>query len=135
MSHLRPTLLIAATASALCLFAAPAIAQDYYDDHNDDIIVRAPTVEREYTGRRSSIGAPINELTLQRAISTADLDLRYDRDVRELYRRIDRVAYEACDEVERASRGVPLTTRRDCIRDATNDAMAQADGLIYYARG
>ena len=73
MSYLRPTLLIAATASVLCFFAAPAIAQDYYDD---EIIIRAPTVEREYTGRRSSIGAPINELTLQRAISTADLDLR-----------------------------------------------------------
>jgi UrcA family protein len=132
VSYLRPTLLIAATASVLCLFAAPAIAQDYYDD---EIIIRAPTVEREYTGRRSSIGAPINELTLQRAISTADLDLRYDRDVRELYRRIDRVAFEACNEVERASRGVPLTTRRDCIREATNDAMAQADDLIYTARG
>jgi UrcA family protein len=132
VSNLRPTLLIAAAASAFCLFAAPAIAQDYYDD---EIIVRAPTVEREYTGRRSSIGAPINELTLQRSISTADLDLRHDGDVRELYRRIDRVAFEACSEVERASRGVPLTTRRDCIREATNDAMAQADGLIYTARG
>jgi UrcA family protein len=132
VSYLRPTLLAAVIASVFCLFAGAAIAQDYYDD---EIIVRAPTVEREYTGRRSSIGAPINELTLQRSISTADLDLRYDRDVRELYRRIDRVAYEACDEVERASRGVPLTTRRDCIREATNEAMAQADDLIYYARG
>lgn len=132
MSNLRPTLLIAAAASAFCFFAAPAIAQDYYDD---EIIVRGPTVERTYTGRRSSIGAPINELTLQRTISTKDLDLRYDGDVRELYRRIDRVAYEACDEVERASQGVLLTTRRDCIRDATRDAMAQADDLIYIARG
>lgn len=133
MTLLRPALLIAAATGAFCLFAAPAIAQDYYYD--DEIIVRAPTVERVYTGRRTSIGAPINELTLQRAISTADLDLRYDGDVRELYRRIDRVAYEACDEVERASRGVPLTTRRDCIREATRDAMAQADDLIYYVRG
>ncbi len=132
MTNLRPTLLIAAAASAFCFFAAPAIAQDYYDD---EIIVRAPTVEREYTGRRSSIGAPINELTLQRSISTKDLNLRYDRDVRELYRRIERVAVEACDQVERESRGVPLTTRRDCIREATNDAMAQADDLIYSARG
>lgn len=130
MSHLRPTLLIAAAASVL--FAAPALAQSYYDD---DIVVRAPTVEREYTGRRTAIGAPINELTLQRAVPTRDLDLRYDADVDELYRRIDFVTARACDEVERASRGVPLTTRRDCIRDARRDAVAQADALIYYARG
>ena len=132
MSHLRPTLLIATAVSAVCMLAAPAMAQDYYDD---EIVVRAPTVEREYTGRRTSIGAPINELTLRRVISARDLDLRYDADVDELYRRIDIVTAEACAEVERASRGVPLTTRRDCIRDARRDAVAQADDLIYYARG
>ena len=41
----------------------------------------------------------------------------------------------SCDEVERASRGVPLTTERECVREAVRDAMAQADDLVYARRG
>ncbi len=132
MAHFRPTLLIAAAATALSLLAAPAIAQSYDDE---EIIVRGPTVERYRTGERSSIGAPIEELTLVRVISTKDLNLRYDGDVYELHRRIEAVAEESCDEVDRASQGVPLTTERECVREAVRDAMAQADGLVYARRG
>jgi UrcA family protein len=70
-----------------------------------------------------------------RVISTKDLDLRYDGDVYELHRRIEAVAEESCDEVERASPGVPLTTERECVREAVRDAMAQADDLVYARRG
>jgi UrcA family protein len=132
MKLFPPTLLLVAAAGALSLIAAPAIAQDYYDD---EIIVEAPGVVRERTGERSSIGAPIEELALQRVISTKDLDLRHDADVYELHRRIHNVAAESCDEVDRASQGVPLTTERQCVREATRDAMAQADALVLQARG
>lgn len=125
--------LLAAAASALAMMAAPAIAQNYCDD--DEIIVQAPHVERHRTGEHSSIGAPVDELVLQRIVTTKDLDLRYDADVDELYRRIRVVAVEACNEVDRASLGAALTTERECIRDAERDAIAQADEMIYYRRG
>jgi UrcA family protein len=128
--------LLAAAVGALALITAPAIAQDYYYDEGDDIIVEAPGVVRERTGRRSSSGIPIEELTLQVVVTTSDLDLRYSNaDVDELYRRIDYTVRDACNEVERASQGVPITTERQCIREATRDAYAQADALVYARRG
>lgn len=127
---------IAASAIALSALAAPAFAQSvksnvYYDD---EITVVAPYVHRERTGRSTS-GIPIEELTLQRVVDTSGLDLRSNSDVEELYRRIEYTAREACDEVERASRGAPITTERECVREATRDAISQADALIYARRG
>lgn len=127
---------IAASAIALTTLAAPAFAQSVKDTsyYDDEITVVAPYVYRERTGRSSS-GIPIEELTFQRVVDTNGLDLRYDSDVDELYRRIEYTAREACDEVQRASRGAPITTERECVRQATRDAMAQADALIYARRG
>lgn len=131
-----PVLLIAASAIALSALAAPAFAQKYDGQYyyDDEITVVAPEVYRERTGRSSS-GIPIDELTFQRIVETRDLDLRHGADVDELYRRIEYTAREACDELQRASRGAPLTTRRECVREATREAMADADALIYARRG
>lgn len=135
MTH-KTTLWIATAAIALATFAASASAQSVKDTgyYDDEITVVAPNVYRERTGRSSS-GIPIEELTFQRIVDTNGLDLRYDSDVDELYRRIEYTAREACDEVERASRGAPITTERECVREATRDAVAQADALIYARRG
>lgn len=125
--------------SALALFAAPSFAQIYepkqpvYAD-SDDIIVTAPGVQHYDTGRRTSSGAPIVTLTEQRVVETADLDLRYNADVRVLRRRIDATVADACRDVERETI-TPLDTNRDCVRTAMNDAMAQADDMIATARG
>ena len=138
--------LIAATASAFALLVAPSFAQKvpadpYYDSayddpyYDDEITIVAPGVRREPTGRRSSSGIPIEELTLQRVVETHDLNLRRDTDVEELYRRVEYTAREACDEVERASQGAPITTERECVREATRDGMEQAEDLVYRARG
>ncbi|MEQ1809911.1 MAG: UrcA family protein [Terricaulis sp.] len=135
MTH-KTTLWIATAAIALTTFAASASAQSVKDTgyYDDEITVVAPYVYRERTGRSSS-GIPIEELTFQRVVDTNGLDLRYDSDIDELYRRIEYTAREACDEVERASRGAPITTERECVREATRDAVAQADALIYARRG
>jgi UrcA family protein len=132
----NPALWIAAAAIAFTTSTAPAFAQSVKDTgyYDDEITVVAPYVHRERTGRSSS-GIPIEELTLQRVVDTHDLDLRYDGDVDELYRRIEFTAREACDEVERASRGAPITTERECVREATRDAVAQANALIYARLG
>lgn len=131
MTYLR-TLFAAA---AVALVAAPALAQDYYYDEEDDIIVEAPGVYRDRVGRSPS-GIPIEEVTLHRVVSSDDLDLRYsDADVDELYRRIDYTVREACDDIEHHySQGAPITTERECVREATRDAYAQADELVYERR-
>jgi UrcA family protein len=131
-------------AIASLAFAAPALAQYYekppynpaYVDaaYEDEIIVIAPGVQRETTGRSAS-GARIQTLTTSLVVNTADLDLRYDADVDELHRRIGATAREACNELDRASRGVLLTSDRECVRDAIRDARLEADAMVYYARG
>ncbi len=142
MKSLRTTLLSIAAIGAFAI-AAPALAKDMKEQgaygasasFSDDIIVVAPGVYRDDTGRRTSSGIPIQELTLQRVINTGDLDLRRDSDVAELHRRVRDTAQSACDEVERASEGAPITTERECVRKATRDAMAQAETLVYARRG
>lgn len=131
-----PAFWIAASAITLTILTAPAFAQKYDDQYyyDEEIAVVAPEVYRERTGRSSS-GIPIDELTFERVVETRDLDLRRNADVDELYRRIEYTAREACDEVARASQGAPLTTRRECVRDATREAMAEADAMIYARRG
>jgi UrcA family protein len=139
------TATLAFAASTLALVAAPAFAQIYeakqpiYDqqpvyDNSEDIIVTAPGVQHYDTGRRTSSGAPIQIVSEQRVVETGDLDLRYNADVRELRRRIADTAVDACNSVERHV-DVPLDSNRDCVRDATRDAMAQADDLIATERG
>jgi|GEM_PF-4465632 len=141
MKSSRTTLLAIAAISAFAL-TVPAIAQDKKEQgyagepvaYSDEIIVLAPRVYRERAGRTSS-GIPIEELTLQRVVTAHDLDLRRNGDVEELHRRIRETAEDSCDEIERASQGAPLTTERECVREATRGAMAQADSLIYARRG
>ena len=134
-SHLSAFAL--AAAGALTLIAAPSFAQDYPDKgpyYDDEIIVTAPYVDREVTGRDAT-GARIETLTTSRAVETGDLNLRYNGDVRELYRRISDAAANACRDIEDRSNGVPITRRSECIRNAERSATAQADSLIDYARG
>jgi UrcA family protein len=138
---IRTTLL---AASALAL-AVPALAEDFkkpaYDPayanaayYDDEIVVIAPGVHRERTDRSAS-GAAIETLTTSLTVETKDLNLRYDSDVEELHRRIRATAREACNDLDRASRGVPLDSDATCIRRAVRDAMVEADAMVYYARG
>lgn len=140
---IRTTLL--AAAGAFALLAVPALADDFkkpaYDPayvnaayYDDEIVVIAPGVHRERTDRSAS-GARIDTLTTSLAVSTSDLNLRYDADVEELHRRIRATAREACNDLDRASRGVMLDSSRECVRDAVLDAMVEADAMVYYARG
>ena len=134
-SHL--SVLALAAAGALTLIAAPSFAQDYTDKgpyYDDEIIVTAPYIERETTGRDVT-DARIETLRTQRAVETGDLNLRYNSDVRELRRRISDAAANACREIENRGNGVPITRRSECIRNAERSATAQADSLIDYARG
>lgn len=125
-----------AAASALALLAAPARAQpagkDPYaaDVYADEIIVIAPGVRRDDTGRRTSSGAPINELSTQRVVAFNDLDLRYDGDIRELRRRIHDAAVDACREIEASTAEPLLDSRSDCVRDAEQAGVEQINSIV-----
>ena len=133
-SHFSALALIAA--GALSLVPAPSSAQSYKDKaaYDDEIIVTAPYVHRRVTGRDVT-GARIETLTTSRAVETGDLNLRYRSDVRELHRRINDAAANACREIEASTGNVLITTRSQCVRSAEHSAMAQADALIDSARG
>jgi len=139
-SSLHRLLTSIAAVAALALIAAPSIAlgkdkpgyeEAYYDE---EIIITAPGVYRDETGRTAS-GARIETLTTQRVVYTGDLDLRYSADVDELHRRIQVTAREACNELERHSDGIMLDSQRECVRDATRDAMAEAQAMVVIKRG
>ncbi|MBL8547724.1 MAG: UrcA family protein [Hyphomonadaceae bacterium] len=142
MKSLRTTLLSIAAISTCAIAAAPAFAKDIKSGgvyaepaYGDEIIIVAPEIYRRDTGRRTSSGIPEQELTLQRAVSAHDLNLRYDTDVAELQRRVRATAEDICDEIGRASSGGVITPERECVREATRDAMVQVDALVHSRRG
>jgi UrcA family protein len=107
MSRTRLPLMV--LAGLTLVSAAPALAQDYYPDTQEDIVVE---------GRWGRV--PDNVDTLSQRVSYADLDLRYADDRRELRHRIDLTARYLCDrlgEDENSSSVVP-SCREAAVRDA-----------------
>ena len=118
----------AALAATFGLSFAPAHAQPSYDDNSyqtGGITVYA----RPYYGRTPS-GAPIVVAHATRVVDTSDLDLSTSWGVRALRDRIERAAYQACNDLDNQyTMGLyPLAddSDADCEANATADAMAQA---------
>jgi UrcA family protein len=116
---------LAAAATGLAAMAAPALAQVYYTV--PEVVV---TPER--------LGPDGRPITLSRTVNIADLDLRYDRDVREMQRRVRTTAREICDRLGESD--VLPTVQRNCVNDAVRrtdyqmrTAIAQARSSTYYA--
>jgi UrcA family protein len=109
---------------AICLAASGAVAaaQD-----SKEVTVTAPEVSRERVGR-SNIGAPIDLITVQHAVSYADLDLSKTADAAKLDERIRTAAQHACRELQTIAR----FESRDpaCVRRAIDRAMVQANAAI-----
>jgi UrcA family protein len=116
---------LAVGAVALAGVAAPALAQTYYT-------VPAVVVTPDYRGPDGRLE------TLSRTVSISDLDLRYDRDVREMQRRVRTTARQICDEL--GERDAFPSVQRNCVNDAVRrtdyqmrTAIAQARSATYYA--
>ncbi|MGE3143432.1 MAG: UrcA family protein [Hyphomonadaceae bacterium] len=124
-SPLKQAGLAVIVGAAMTLSAAPAFALD------DDITVIAP-VHRHV--ERSASGMPVETVRMSSIVSARDLDLRYDRDVNEFYRRIDYTARETCAMLTRLSGETPLTTDAQCVRDAKRDARPQAEAIVARVR-
>jgi UrcA family protein len=116
---------LAVGAAALASVAVPALAQTYYT-------VPEVVVTPDYRG-------PNGELQrLSRTVNISDLDLRYDRDVREMQQRVRTTARQICDQL--GERDTIPSVQRNCVNDAVRrtdyqmrTAIAQARSSTYYA--
>jgi UrcA family protein len=73
-------------------------------------------------------------ISVEKTVSYADLDLSKDADVTTMEGRIRDAARDDCRELDRrfpAAIYAPVGTvgTRSCVRDATNQALAQLDGI------
>jgi len=119
---------LCAAAAGLAFTAAPAFAQPAPD------YSYAPTVEELTIEGRIGPDGPTR---LSRAVDIFDLDLRYDRDVRQMQRRIRTTARQICNELgEHGGPGVTPSCEDAAVRSAQRQerfAIAQARSPTYYA--
>jgi UrcA family protein len=123
-------------AGAACLlFAAPALADDYYSDTaysrepTETVVVTAPAI-------RAVPGAGLNapeRLRLSQSVSFGDLDLRDPSDARELKERVADAARDVCLQLHEAS-PAPQLYGTSCYRTALQDAEIKANRAIRNAR-
>jgi UrcA family protein len=125
----------AVTALGLALVASSAKAQDYdnqptayQNGPNEQVEVYAPRHHQ-----RSTIGAPIEDVSMSRPVRYDDLDLRTAWGARTLKNRIRTTAHLLC---ERLDAFYPISTDDSppCYSTAVNQAMYQADATIHNAR-
>jgi UrcA family protein len=139
--HIPRHVALFATAAAVCAFAATAApAQEYgsydqgpgyYGPPPEEVIIQAP---RYRPPQRSTIGAPIENVAMSRAIRFDDLDLRTSWGAHALRERIRYTARTLCNRLDFVH---PISTSDSppCYRTALEDGMAQADAAIAEARG
>lgn len=100
----------------------------------EELTIIAPhQVHRKAVGR-STIGAPIEEISLTHKVDYSDLNLLKSQDVDTLKARVTDVAKEGCDELDQL---YPFDKdsdkNRQCVRDATSQAMAQISAAVQAA--
>ena len=127
-----------ASVFGVAIVASAAVAQDYdssqvayHNSGDDEVTVYAP---HRYQPDRSSIGAPIVNVALSRAVRYDDLDLRTGFGVRKLNERIRYTARVLCQQIH--IRYVITEGEQDsCYRETVADAQDRADAAIDHARG
>lgn len=122
-----PTVIRAALMVALAGGSLPLFAQTAGSDV-EEVIVVAPRVTQEQ--QRFIGSSPVTtEKALDATVHYADLDLRLTADVRELQRRVELAANQACEQL---AADVPIGEPRvsGCVRDAVREAMAQVDKAV-----
>lgn len=127
------TVVIAAL--GLTLAASAASAQSYGpvtppSGSNEVVTVTAPKLHQR---QRSTIGAPIVNVSLSREVRFDDLDLATASGARELRARVRHTAKALCNQLDQQY----LVTEDDgkgCVGAATQDALEQADSAIHGAR-
>jgi UrcA family protein len=117
----------AVAAAAVLMVGATALAQE-----TEGVTVEAVR-QSKIVGHTSS-GIPIEEFTLRRKVSYADLDLKQQAGAAELEKRVKETAKSACDELDTL---YPLTKSATegaaCVKKSTDDAMVLVHRAIAVA--
>jgi len=140
MTHSLKLMLMVGAVGAAAFAVMPASAQDYgpdrdgyaYNNGPEEVIVQAP---RWYEKKKTTIGAPIRDVSLQDAVRFDDLDLRSDRDVRRLEARIREHAGSLCRRLDVQYPVTISASSRNCFQDAMADAMEQVNVAVAQQRG
>ena len=93
---------------------------------SDEVVVE---IARPGLHRDSSLGAPVNIITLTRRVSVSDLDLRSYSGWMQLETRVNETANTVCDQLHRRYH-LSLSERRSCVRDAVAGGIEQARAAI-----
>lgn len=126
-SKLRGGLALALTVGAGMFIGTPSA---FAQSEPGTITVIAPRTIN--TVGRSAIGAPIQDISMSRAVSYTDLDLRTPAGQGELANRITVAARDACDQLDREyPNGTP--DRATCVQKARASAQGQIDRAIAVA--
>lgn len=118
-------------ALGVALAATSASAQSYGpvaapSGTHEVVTVTAP---RSHERQRSTIGAPIVNVSLSREVRFDDLDLRTSGGAHALRARVRDTARALCRQLDQQYL-VTEDDTRSCITTAENDALAQADSAI-----
>jgi UrcA family protein len=117
---------LAVAAAATAMITTLAFAAEQTEGVTVEAVRQAKVV-----GRTPS-GVPIEELTLKRTVSYADLDLKTQAGAAELEKRVKDTAKAACDELDAL---YPLTKSEGpvCVKRATDGAMVMVRRAIAVA--
>jgi UrcA family protein len=93
-----------------------------------EVTVQASRVVKKVVGTTAS-GVPIEDMSLSYGVSTAGLDLTTSAGAAEMQKRVANAAAAACKELGRQAPN-STTTDAQCVKDATDKAMAKVNELI-----
>jgi UrcA family protein len=119
-----------AIATALVAAAATTAAPTASARAMEEITVLAP---HEVTVGRTYSGIPIKQITVQSRVGYGDLNLTTLTDAHKLRQRIRDAARVSCREIP-VDVPVQGSSDRECIADAVDGAMTQANAVIASAR-
>lgn len=117
--------------AALLASTGSAIAQPRDTPNELEIVVEAPRSVPVPGERSPYTGAPIIVTTVRIPALYGDLDLAQPTDAARLMKRLDRVAHDACGQLDRL---YPLNPDADCVERAVANATVAARSLIATAQ-
>jgi UrcA family protein len=130
---------LGALVSSLAIANYPAFAQQVSaaPEVTEEVQVVGPgVVQREVVGR-TTIGAPIEVISLARSLSYADLNLTRQSDADELRQRIGDIARKSCRQLDIMylyAMYQPIPADQSCVKEATRKAMDMASLAIAEAK-
>jgi len=119
------------------VFAQPASSQASGGTRVEEVYVVAPHEVTRKTVGRSTIGAPIEEVTLTHRVSYADLDLTKQADIDALNARVKDSAARGCQELDQlypAALDLTSPMPKTCTEMAMDGAMPQVAEAVESAR-